>query len=65
MASQLSNLSGEELLLVSVLGAAKDRAAVDRELDRRALLGPPRRRSDRRGAWRLSAAGRYGDHAAA
>ncbi len=43
MVAQLRNLSGEELLLVSVLGGGRERRDVQRELDRRAVLGPPRR----------------------
>jgi len=44
MVAQLRNLSGEELLLVSVLGGPQQRRDVQRELDRRAVLGHPRRR---------------------
>ena len=51
MLTNLKQMTGEQLLLVSVLDGAKVRAAVDRELDRRALLGPPRRlRRSQRGA---------------
>jgi len=41
MAAELENMIGEELLLLAVLGGKDDRAAIDRELDRRALSGPP------------------------
>lgn len=46
----LRNLSGERLLLLSVLGGSKVQDVVDQELDRRALFGRPRRfkRSERR-----------------
>ena len=52
MLTDLRQMSGEELLLVSVLGGAKVQPAVDRELDRRTLLGPVRRlrRSEERWA---------------
>jgi len=61
MAPHLESLSGEQLLLVSVLGRPADRAAVQRELDRRALFGPPRRRRLR--AARVSARMVYRDAA--
>ena len=41
--TMLKYMSGEELLLVRVLGGAKVQPAIDQELDRRALLGAPRR----------------------
>ena len=40
MVMELNRMTGEQLLLVSVLGDSKVQALVDRELDRRALLGP-------------------------
>ena len=43
MLMNLKQMSGEQLLLVSVLGGTKVQDAVDRELDRRALLGRPRK----------------------
>ena len=50
MMTDLRNLSGEQLLLVSVLGGSKVQDIIDKELDRRALLGRPRRfkRAERR-----------------
>ncbi len=45
MTSELGQLTGEELLLMAVLGDAETRASIDQELDRRALSGPPSRRS--------------------
>ena len=44
MATELRQLSGEELLLMAVLGGPETRASIDHELDRRALAGPPERR---------------------
>ena len=38
----LNHLSGEKLLLVRIFGDDKVKVAVERELDRRALLGPRR-----------------------
>ena len=43
MVAELKNMTGEQLLLVSVVGGPKVQDFVDRELDRRALLGRPRR----------------------
>ena len=43
MLAQLKQMTGEELLLVAVLGGPKVHPAIDRELDRRALMGPPGR----------------------
>jgi hypothetical protein len=40
----LERLSGEELLLLRILGGENVRTAVEGELDRRAQAGPPRRR---------------------
>jgi len=48
MAARVENMIGEELLLLAVLGGEEDRAAVDRELDRRALAGPPLKERRRR-----------------
>ncbi len=50
MFADLKNMAGEELLLVSVFGGTNVQPAIDRELDRRALLGPPSRprRAERR-----------------
>ena len=43
MTLELETLSGEELLLLSIFGGAEVHAAVERELDRRAVHGPPRK----------------------
>ena len=40
MPSPLQPMTGEELLLMAVLGDSEAKAAMDRELDRRALSGP-------------------------
>ena len=40
MVMELKRMTGEQLLLVSVLGDSKVQALVDHELDRRALFGP-------------------------
>jgi len=45
MRTSMQNLTGEELLLMSVLGGPKDRAAVERELDRRSSMSLPPRTS--------------------
>ena len=50
MVAELRNMSGEQLLLVSVLGEPKVQDLVDQELDRRAVLGRPKRLS-RRNYW--------------
>ncbi len=47
MVGHMSNMTGEELLLVTVLGGPLERHAVEQELDRRALSGPPQRRPRR------------------
>ena len=47
MVAELKQMSGEELLLVSVLGGSKVQDLVDRELDRRALEGGPRKLRER------------------
>ena len=39
MVVELRNMTGEELLLVSVLNGPKVQTLVDRELDRRAIFG--------------------------
>ena len=39
MVVELRNMTGEELLLVSVLNSPKVQTLVDRELDRRAIFG--------------------------
>ena len=39
MVMELQRMTGEELLLVSVLNGSKVQALVDRELDRRAIFG--------------------------
>lgn len=44
---ELKRSTGEELLLLSVLGGLGVRAAVERELDCRALLGARRERPPR------------------
>lgn len=44
MLAELKQMTGEELLLVAVLGGAKNHHAVDRELDRRSVMGQPARR---------------------
>jgi hypothetical protein len=41
MYASIEEMSGEELLLLTVLGGRNVAATVERELDRRALLGPP------------------------
>ncbi len=41
MAIDMKRMSGEELLLLSVLGGPTAHEAIDRELDTRALFGPP------------------------
>ena len=53
MLTNLKQMAGEQLLLASVLEGPKIQDAVDRELDRRAVLGRLRklRRSDR---WSIS-----------
>ncbi|MHC4983921.1 MAG: hypothetical protein ACYTF6_12245 [Planctomycetota bacterium] len=43
MTVELRTLTGEELLLLSIVGGPAVHAAVERELDRRALEGPPRK----------------------
>ena len=43
MVAELKNMSGEQLLLVSVLGGSKVQDLVDQELDRRALSPRPKR----------------------
>ena len=48
MVMELKRMAGEQLLLVSVLGDSKVQALVDRELDRRALLGPVLRLGQRK-----------------
>ena len=40
MRADLKNMSGEQLLLVSIFDGAKVQDTVDRELDRRALSAP-------------------------
>jgi len=37
----MNDLSGEELLAMTILGGRKDRKAVERELDRRSSMLPP------------------------
>ena len=41
MAGQLQHLTGEELLLTSILGGPQVQTDIDRELDRRALAPRP------------------------
>ena len=41
MRTQIQNMTGDELLLLAVLGGPAVQARVDAELDRRALFGPP------------------------
>ena len=53
MLMNLEQMTGEQLLLVSVLGESKIRDAIDQELDRRAVQGQdPRLRHSER--WRIS-----------
>jgi len=40
----LKHMTGEELLLVRILGGEKSRSVIEAELDRRAASGPPRDR---------------------
>ncbi len=47
MVMELKGMTGEELLLASVLNGPKVQALVDRELDRRAIFGPLPRRDPR------------------
>jgi hypothetical protein len=56
MLLELKGSTGEELLLLSVLGGLGVRAAVDRELDHRALLGGQRERTPLRARVRKIAA---------
>ena len=56
MGEILKRMSGEELLLMSILQGSHVQADVDAELDRRALSGTPRRRAVRTRAalaWQL------------
>jgi len=46
--SRLHSASGEELLLLAAFGGNELRRSVDRELDRRAMVGPPVRRKTAR-----------------
>jgi len=39
MATRISTMSGAQLLLMRVLGGSQAQPQIDRELDRRALLG--------------------------
>jgi len=48
MASYLRQMSGEELLLARITGQAVPPTDIDNELDRRALLGSPKRTEIRR-----------------
>ncbi len=48
MVMELKRMTGEQLLLVSVLGDSKVQDIVDRELDRRAILGPLSRLGQRK-----------------
>jgi len=49
MDTLIENMTGSELLLLNTLCGPETRAVVDRELDRRALFGPPPSRpTDRR-----------------
>ncbi len=41
MPTDVTRLTGEQLLLMVVLGGRKDRARARAELDRRSLYGPP------------------------
>ena len=43
MLTDLRHMTGEQLLLLSVLGGAKVQTAIDRELDHRAVLGRVRK----------------------
>ena len=57
MATQLRHMTGEELLLTSILGDTQVRDDVDRELDRRALTPPSALQRPRRSAtsrWRAA-----------
>ncbi len=56
MLLKLKGSTGEELLLLSVLGGLGVRAAVERELDRRALLGAQRERTPLRARAPMTAA---------
>ncbi len=60
MLVELKGSTGEELLLLSVLGGLGVRAAVERELDRRALVGAQRERTPPRARARMIAAPRRG-----
>ena len=42
MRTELKDVTGEELLLLALLGDIETRTMVTEELDRRDLLGPPR-----------------------
>ena len=49
MSRNVAAMTGEQLLLLRILGGEEVREQIDRQLDRRALLGPPpRRRAARR-----------------
>ena len=50
MHTQLRDVSGEQLLLIRIFGGPETAAAVERELDRRALFGPGG--AQRRRTWR-------------
>jgi len=43
MTVELNTMTGEELLLLSIFGGPDVHAAVEQELDRRAVKGPPRK----------------------
>ena len=53
MDAMIENMTGSELLLLNALYGPETRAVVDRELDRRALFGPP---SSQPTDWRLAKA---------
>jgi len=65
MVAELQEFSGEELLVVSVLGGSKVRPAVNAELDRRALFGRWQHERRWRPGTRIVASARYGGHVAA
>jgi len=44
MSRNTAAMTGEQLLLLRILGGEDVREEIDRQLDRRALLGPPPRR---------------------
>ena len=58
MPTRIEDMTGEELLLLRVLGGWVVEPMVESELDRRVLTGPPGRSSRRRGVSRAAAVAR-------